>query len=108
MTIVERIKQEITKKNTSIKAVEKELGIGNGTISKWDKQSPRTDKLIMVANYLQVSLDWLVFGKEAEALSEEEQKIIEGYRKASEGRKESVQALLGVTNLGKSSEWRTG
>ena len=38
------------------------MGLGNGTIKRWSTQSPRLDKLVPVAEYLQVSLDYLVFG----------------------------------------------
>ena len=43
--------------------VERECGLGNGTIKRWEEQSPRLDKLVLVSEYLQVSLDYLVFGR---------------------------------------------
>lgn len=60
--LVNRIEKQIKEKGTNFKRVEQELGLGNGTIKRWSTQSPRLDKLVPVAEYLQVSLDYLVFG----------------------------------------------
>lgn len=60
--LVNRIEKRIKEKGTNFKRVEQELGLGNGTIKRWSTQSPRLDKLVSVAEYLQVSLDYLVFG----------------------------------------------
>ena len=60
--LVNRIEKRIKERGTNFKRVEQELGLGNGTIKRWSTQSPRLDKLVPVAEYLQVSLDYLVFG----------------------------------------------
>ena len=60
--LVNRIEKRIKEKGNNFKRVEQELGLGNGTIKRWSTQSPRLDKLVPVAEYLQVSLDYLVFG----------------------------------------------
>lgn len=60
--LVNRIEKRIKEKGTNFKRIEQELGLGNGTIKRWSTQSPRLDKLVPVAEYLQVSLDYLVFG----------------------------------------------
>lgn len=65
---------------SSLTKLEEMLGLGNGTIGKWAKQSPSCDKLYLVANFLSVSLDYLYCGKEKSSpseLSEEEQKCID-------------------------------
>lgn len=61
--LIDRIESAIRKKGTNFKRVERECGLGNGTIKRWNEQSPRLDKLILVSEYLQVSLDYLVFGR---------------------------------------------
>lgn len=83
MTIVERIKQQCKAKNTSMNALEKELGLGNGTIRLWDVKDPGSSKVILVANRLGCSLDWLLTGKEAADLTPEEQQLVELYRNSS-------------------------
>lgn len=61
-SLVNRIESLIKGKGLTFKSVERECGLGNGTIKRWSEQSPRLDKLILVSKYLNVSLDYLVFG----------------------------------------------
>ena len=60
----ERIECEMKKKGLNFKRLERECSLGNGTIKRWNEQSPRLDKLVVVSEYLQTSLDYLVFGRE--------------------------------------------
>ena len=48
------------KKKISVAELERTLGFGNGSISKWNKQSPSVDKLNKVADYFDVSVDYLL------------------------------------------------
>lgn len=59
MTIKEKIRALASTKGMGIPALELELGFGSSTISKWDKSAPSIDKLIKVADYFDVSLDYL-------------------------------------------------
>ena len=61
--LVERIKELCDKEGTTIKALEKGLGFGNGTIRLWDSSSPSAAKLYLVAFYFGVSMEYLL-GKE--------------------------------------------
>ncbi len=58
MSIVNRVQDIVKSRGTNFKQLERECGIGNGTIRRWDEQSPRLDKICAVANYLQISLDY--------------------------------------------------
>lgn len=49
----------------TVAALERELSFGNGLIRKWDKQSPSVDKLCKVADYFNVSIDFLLGREEA-------------------------------------------
>ena len=84
MGIVYRIKQEIKAQNSTIAAVERKLGFGNGTISKWDKQSPSCNNMFKLANYLNCSVDYLLTGKEksssTEQLTVDEQELLTYYK----------------------------
>lgn len=60
MSIVENIKSLCKQRNTSIPKLEKEFNWGNGAIYNWDKNSPSIDKLQKVADYLNVSTDYLL------------------------------------------------
>lgn len=90
MTIVERIKMRCKEKGTSMNALEKELGFGNGSIRLWDKKEPGSQKVILVAERLDLSLDWLLTGKESGNLTSEEQQLIDYYRKADDRGKRSI------------------
>lgn len=60
--LVDRIGATIKEKGLTFNRVEHDCGLGNGTIKRWGDQSPRLDKLVRVSEYLDVSLDYLVFG----------------------------------------------
>lgn len=93
MSLVYRIKEKCNEKGTSIKALEREIGLGNGTISRWDSNTPSYDKVIKVADFLQVSFYWLIFGKESAELSPEEQELVECYRAANDQGKRAVMTM---------------
>ena len=59
MTLFERIKQLCSEKNISFYRLEKECGFGSQLIEKWKNSSPKVDSLIKVADFFDVSLDWL-------------------------------------------------
>ncbi|MGE4215402.1 MAG: helix-turn-helix domain-containing protein [Anaerotignaceae bacterium] len=60
MTLLERVR-DLCKKNSIKPAnLEKILKFGNGTLSRWDSSSPSIDKIQKVANYFNVSIDYLV------------------------------------------------
>ena len=63
MTIYQRIKELARLKGVSIRELEKQLGFSNGAINKWDVKAP-SDKLEKVANYFNVSTDYLL-GRDA-------------------------------------------
>lgn len=64
MSLVDRIKQLCSVKNTTLIGLEREVGLGRGTIRNWDTNSPSVDKVQKVAEYFKVSLDDLIFGEE--------------------------------------------
>lgn len=90
MTITERLKMKCKEKGTSFNALEKELGLGNGTIRRWDEKVPGVDKAQLVANRLEISLEWLVTGKNGSDLTPEEQQLIDLYRQADDRGKRSI------------------
>ncbi len=58
-------------KGISVNVLERKLGFGAGTISKWRTSSPALDKAVKVADYFSVSLDWLA-GRNVEMSNKEE------------------------------------
>ena len=100
MTTFERIEELRKKKGISQGALEKELGISNGSISKWRYHEPTAERLQKVANYFGVTMEYLKDGKEDENtyyLNEETAKtaqeiydndniLFEAYRSSSKDR----------------------
>lgn len=66
MSIKSRIKDLASNRHISIAELERSLDFANGSISKWDKQSPSSDRLLKVANYFGVTTDYLL-GRESKA-----------------------------------------
>lgn len=62
MSLVERIQDLCSSKNTTLIGLEREIGLGRGTIRNWDKNSPSADKVQKVAEYFGVSTDYLLYG----------------------------------------------
>jgi len=65
MFIVERLQFIVKSRGTNFKQLERDCGIGNGTIRRCDEKSPGLDKIYKVADFLQISLDYLVYGRES-------------------------------------------
>lgn len=81
MCIVDIIKQLSNAQGMSITTLEQTVGLGNGTIGKWRKQSPSCDKLKLVADYLSVSIDYLLTGEEkSPSLPEDELELLTYYK----------------------------
>ena len=56
--IVQNIRSFAQMRGTSIKQIEKDLGLGNGMIGKWEdsKKSPPFETIEVIANYLGASI----------------------------------------------------
>ncbi len=59
--LYQRIKELCARNNITISRLESELGFGNSSIKKWEKtSSPSIDKILKVAKYFNVSIDYLL------------------------------------------------
>lgn len=69
MSIYERIELLIKNAGMTKKAFCLELGISTGNLGDWKrgKSTPSTNKLIEIAAFFNVSLDWLMTGREKQA-----------------------------------------
>ncbi len=70
--------------------LEKELGFANGSIRRWDERVPGADRILTLANRLEISVDWLLTGKESGNLTPEEQILVDHYRRADDRGKRSI------------------
>lgn len=60
MNPYEKIKELTKERGISVRELEKRLGFSNGYFSKWKNVSPNSDGLQKVANYFDVSVDYLL------------------------------------------------
>ncbi|MDE6492390.1 MAG: helix-turn-helix domain-containing protein [Lactobacillus sp.] len=63
MLLTERIKTLAEPLHMTFASIEREVGIGRGTIRKWDVNCPAADKLLKVANLLNTTMDYLMTGQ---------------------------------------------
>ena len=70
MDLYEKIKELAKQKKVSIRQVEEKLGIANGTIRRWGKTNPSVKTVKSVADYFNVSVDYLLGRAEAKPINE--------------------------------------
>lgn len=58
--LYEKVEAVCKEKGVSIAKLEKDCGIGNATIRRWDKSFPRIDTLKKVANYLGKPIEYFL------------------------------------------------
>lgn len=112
--MVERIKELCKKRGTNLFRLESELGLANGTIKRWDKNTPSADRLMLVASYFGVSVEYLLTGEDKRQalfenmlihseqkqpavigeLSEDEIKLLAAYRKILDQKKPGYLDML--------------
>ncbi len=61
--LLERIKDLCAKKEISIRQLEKETGLADRTIGRWDTNMPSIDRVKKVADYFGVPVDYLLQGQ---------------------------------------------
>lgn len=106
MTIKERIKQLCKNRGISLHKLEQDLGFAKGYISKLDKSTPNTKKMQLIADYFNVSVDYLMTGKDnrfsvenAELMADimfdnEMLEMIKTYQKLNKEKKKHVYDLI--------------
>lgn len=62
MTFFDRLSGLIAEKKLTFRKVERDCGLANASIRRWETQSPRLESVVAVANYLHVSIDFLACG----------------------------------------------
>lgn len=63
--LLDNIKKLCRENSTTFAAVEREIGLGNGVISRWGSSAPRIDSLKAVADHFGVTVDELISGSDA-------------------------------------------
>lgn len=98
----------MNEKGISQKQLAEFIGASTGNVSDWKsgKSAPTIEKLPLIAEYLDVSLDYLLgraeISKPADDLTEDERKLISGYRTLEQPQKELI--LHDIELLNRSNE----
>ena len=94
MSIKERVKDLCKEKGISLNKLEQEIGVASGYLSKLDNPGIKTVKLI--ADYFNVSVDYLMTGEEKEVptFSPEHIELISAYDKLSSADKLAIMQII--------------
>lgn len=95
--IAERIKQTASEKGVSLGNMFSELGISNNTLHNMKSSMPKTDTLAKIADYLKVSMDYLL-GRESAYSDIKLENIPELAKLADEFRNQDIRKTI--------SEWK--
>lgn len=98
MDFYERLETLRKQRKISQRDLEIELGFSNGSISKWRKSSPTHDRLQKVADYFNVTIEYLITGEdnraETPAFEKEHIELITLYSQLEKEQKDAVFNLL--------------
>ena len=105
--LVKFIRVSCKNQGSSITKMEKDLKFANGTVGKWanGKRYPPKDKLLLVSDFLQISIEELMGEEQNEkpsaletvslsGLSPEDAELVRKIMAASDAKKNAIRALL--------------
>lgn len=87
MSIKDRIKF-LAKGRINLADLEKELGLSSKSISSWEHHQPKVQSLVAVADYFNVSVDYLL--DRESAYTEEETALIAKFRRLTASQRENI------------------
>ena len=73
--MVDTIKRLCKEKKTTIAAIERACGFGNGSIRKWDSASPAYERIKAVADFLEVPVSELTGEQKEKAPAESSERM---------------------------------
>ena len=86
-----RLRNLCKDRHTSITTMLQELKMSTGCSANWKKgQLPKGDALIAIADYLNTSVDYILFGEYRNDLTDDEKKLVEMYRSTPDRAKYKV------------------
>ncbi|MGO2961264.1 MAG: helix-turn-helix domain-containing protein [Carnobacterium maltaromaticum] len=73
MALVQKIKELCDEKNITFAELERSTGISNGQIRRWDTSSPKIENIQKVADFFDVTTDYLLGRNQAPKWATQEQ-----------------------------------
>jgi transcriptional regulator with XRE-family HTH domain len=97
--IVKRVDEIAQKKGISRKHVLIDLGMNPSSFTDWSKRGtiPSADKALKVADYLGVSIRWLLTGEDEYGLSRDERNLLSFWDRLTEDNQRMLLAWLDTT-----------
>jgi transcriptional regulator with XRE-family HTH domain len=94
--IVVRIDDRLAAQNKGRKDLIMAIGANRGVLTNWDKREtvPAADIALKIADYLGVSIRWLITGKDEQGLTLDERNLLAKYSSLDERDRYEVNALL--------------
>lgn len=95
LVFMDRVEMILKQKKLTQKELAEELGLRRPSLSDWKKNGsvPAGDVCLKIANYLKVSVEWLISGKEG-GLSKEESELLAQWSMLSSEQKNNINILL--------------
>ncbi len=95
LVFMDRVEMILKQKKLTQKELAEELGLRRPSLSDWKKNGsvPAGDVCLKIANYLKVSVEWLISGKEG-GLSKEESELLAQWSMLSPEQKNNINILL--------------
>ena len=91
MNFYERLHYLCKERKTTLSRMLGELGLSTGSTGTWKRgQLPKGDALIAIADYLNTSVDYILFGEYRNDLTDDEKKLVEMYRSTPDRAKYKV------------------
>lgn len=96
MQIVERIDKSLHSKALTRVQLAPQVGITPATISAWNTRGtiPAADVAIKIADFLGVSVEWLITGHDPDGLTESDRELLNMYHLLDERDKEDVRGII--------------
>lgn len=96
MEFVDRIDLKLKEKNLKRVSMCEDIGIDTSIMTAWSKRGtiPSADTVLKIANYLNVSMEWLITGRNPEGITDEEAELLRRYRTLDARDKSVVTVLL--------------
>lgn len=90
--------------------VSKATGIAASVFSEWKKgkSTPKLEKLILIADYFNVTIDYLATGKDSKDLTTDEQELLSLYRAADQDGKNTIYKVAEALGAGKVKDGESG
>ena len=93
----ERIDSILHSRNQSRKSITQDLGISSSTMSSWAAgrgSIPNVNIAYSIAQYLNVSIEWLITGHDPDGLTESDRELLNMYHLLDERDKEDVRGII--------------